>query len=168
MRPKSPPALHQTPVRRRGGTRALTLIEVLIALAAFTLAGSAITISYAMINTRATRIRCDSVASAILRAKVAKALTDPWLPQAVPVDCVVTNGQQLTTADPNDPYDVGPTVVLLTSNDEVTPLVTGKIYRNTQVFEAAAKTVTIDYQITYSYRGRQYNVYASTVRAEDK
>jgi len=29
-------------------------------------------------NTRATRVRCDAAASAILRAKVAKVLTDPW------------------------------------------------------------------------------------------
>jgi len=34
--------------------------------------------AYGLMNTRATRVRCDAAASAILRAKVAKVLTDPW------------------------------------------------------------------------------------------
>jgi hypothetical protein len=104
-----------------------------------------------------------------LRAKVAKVLTDTWIPQSVPVDCVVTSGEQQTTADPNDPYDVGPTVVLLSNSDAPgTGFVSGTLYRNTRAFEAAAKTVVIDYRLNYTFRGKTYNVYASTVRAEDK
>ena len=119
-------------------------------------------------NTRATRVRCDAAASAILRAKVAKVLTDPWIIQSVPLDCVVTTGMHLTTADPNDPYDVGPTVVLLSQSDSPqTGFVTGSIYRNTYVFESAANTVAVDYQITYTFRNKTYSVYASTVRARD-
>ena len=147
----------------------MTLLEVTIAIAVFALATFGFTLTYEMVNTRAARIRCDTVANAILRAKVAKVLTDPWIPQSVPVDCVVTNGQIPTVADPNDPYDVGPSVILLSqSASPQTGLVTGTIYRNTYVFESAPKTVVIDYQITYTFRDSTYNCYASTIRAEDK
>lgn len=113
-------------------------------------------------------MRCDSVACSILRAKVAKVLTDTWIAQSTPVDCVVTSGEIQTTADPNDPYDVGPTVTLLSSSDSPqTGFVTGTIYRNTRAFESAASTVVIDYRLTYTYRGNTYSDYASTVRAQD-
>jgi type II secretory pathway pseudopilin PulG len=153
---------------RKHAEAGMTLIEVIVALVVFTLGSIGFTMAYGLMNTRATRVRCDAAASAILRAKVAKVLTDPWIIQSVPVDCVVTNGMQLTTADPNDPYDVGPTVVLLSQSDSPqTGFVTGSIYRNTYVFESAADTVAVDYQITYAFRNKTYSVYASTVRARD-
>jgi len=161
-------AASQSLILRKRAVAGMTLIEVLVALVVFTLGSISFTVAYSLMNTRATRVRCDAAASAILRAKVAKVLTDPWIIQSVPVDCVVTNGMQLTTADPNDPYDVGPTVVLLSQSDSPqTGFVTGSIYRNTYVFESAADTVAVDYQITYAFRNKTYSVYASTVRARD-
>ena len=95
-------------------------------------------------------------------------MTDPWISQSVPVDCVLTTGSQPTTADPNDPYDVGPTVTLLSSSDSPqTPMITGTLSRNTYSFEAASQTVVIDYQLTYSFRNQTYTDYASAVRARD-
>jgi Tfp pilus assembly protein PilV len=146
----------------------MTFIEVLVALMLFTIASAGFTASYAMLNARATRLRCDAAASEILRAKIAKAMTDQWIAQSVPVDCTLTNGLQPTTADATDPYDVGPTVTLLSSSDSPqTGAITGTLYRNTYPFEAAAKTVVIDYQLTYTFRNQTYTDYASTVRAED-
>ncbi len=154
---------------RRRANAGITIIEVIIALSVFTLATVSFTMAYGLINARATRLRCDSVAASILRAKVAKVLTDTWIPASVPVDCVVTSGEQQTTADPNDPYDVGPTVVLLSGSDSPqTGFVSGTLYRNTRTFESAAKTVVIDYRLNYTFRGQTYNVYASTIRAADK
>ncbi len=147
----------------------MTILEVTFALAAFSLAAAGFTLSYQNLNSRAARVRCDTVANAILRAKIGKVLTDTWIPQTTPVDCVVTSGQIQTTADPNDPYDVGPTVTLLSSSDfPSVGVVTGTLYRNTYAFESAAKTVVIDYQLTYTFRGTTYNCYASTIRASDK
>jgi len=146
----------------------VTLLEVMVAMLVFTVATVSFTLGYGLINARATRIRCDAVATAILRGKIAKVLTDTWIVQSVPVDCVVTNGQQLTTADPNDPYDVGPTVVLLSASDSPqTGFVTGSLYRNTYAFESAANTVVVDYQLTYTFRNKTYSLYASTVRGRD-
>jgi prepilin-type N-terminal cleavage/methylation domain-containing protein len=153
---------------RSRAQRGITLIEVLVAMLVFTVATVSFTVAYGLVNKRATRVRCDAVASAILRAKIAKVLTDTWITQSVPVDCVVTNGQQLATADPNDPYDVGPTVVLLSASDSPqTGFVTGTLYRNTYAFEAAAQTVVVEYQLTYTFRNKTYSLYESTVRARD-
>jgi hypothetical protein len=147
----------------------MTLLEVTVALAIFALATCGFVLSFEALNNRAGRVRCDTVACAILRAKVAKVLTDPWIPQTTPVDCVLTSGSVPTTADPNDPYDVGPTVTVLSSSDfPQTGVVTGTLYRNTYAFQSAAKTVVIDYQLTYTFRGTSYTCSASTIRASDK
>jgi Tfp pilus assembly protein PilV len=146
----------------------MTLVEVVIAMTIFVIATIGFTGAYFMLNTRATRMRCDAVACSILRAKIAKDMTDPWITGATPVDCVLTTGAQPTTADPNDPYDVGPTVTLLDSSDSPqTPTISGTLYRSTYAFESASQTVVIDYQLTYSYRSQTYNDYASTIRARD-
>jgi Tfp pilus assembly protein PilV len=149
---------------------AITLLEVMVAMVLFVIASVGFNGAYYMLNTRATRLRCDTAASSILRAKVAKDMTDPWISQSVPVDCVVTTGSTpvATTADPNDPYDIGPTVTLLSSSDSPqTPTITGTLYRSTYAFESSAQTVVIDYQLTYAFRGRTFSDYASTVRARD-
>lgn len=140
-----------------------------MALAIFTLASASFTVGYGLLNTAATRLRADTVADSILRAKVAKVLTDQWISGTVPADCVVTSGEVACSADATDPYDVGPTVTLLSnSNAPQTALVTGNLYRTTSVFESAAKTVVIDYRLTYTFRGKTYTHYASTIRAQDK
>ena len=140
----------------------------MIAMAVFVVATIGFNGGYYMLNSRASRIRCDAVAFALLRAKIAKDMTDPWIALSTPVDCVATSGFQQTTADPNDPYDVGPTVTLLSSSDAPqTPRVTGTLSRSTYSFESASQTVAIDYQLTYSFHGKSYTDYASTVRARD-
>ena len=151
------------------GTRhAITLIEVIVALAVFVTATVAFNAAYFMLDGRSTRLRADAAAFSILRAKIGKDMTDPWITNSTPVDCVVTSGTQMTTADPNDPYDVGPTVTLLDSSDSPTSAtISGTLYRNTYAMEAAAKTVVIDYSLTYTFRGKSYTDYASTVRARD-
>ncbi len=146
----------------------MTLIEVVLAMTIFVVATVGFTAAYFMLNTRATRLRCEATASAILRAKIAKDMTDPWITQSTPVDCVLTSGTVATTADPADPYDVGPTVTILSSSDSPqTGAITGTLYRNTYAFEAAAQTVVIDYQLIYKFRGQTYTDYASTIRARD-
>jgi hypothetical protein len=146
----------------------MTLIEVISAMTLFVIATVGFTGAYFMLNTRATRMRCDTTAAAILRAKIGKDMTDPWISGTTPIDCVVTSGFQTTTADPNDPYDVGPVVTLLSSSDSPqTPVISGTLYRSTYSFESAAQTVVIDYRLTYSYRNSTYNDYASTIRARD-
>ena len=147
----------------------MTLIEVMVAMTLFVIATIGITGGYFMLNTRATRIRVDTVACSILRAKIAKDMTDPWLSNSVPVDCALTSGSAVqTVADPNDPYDTGPNVTLLDSSDSPTSAtISGTLYRNTYAMEAAAKTVVIDYSLTYTFRGKSYTDYASTVRARD-
>ncbi len=146
----------------------MTLIEVAMSMTLFVVATVGFTGAYYMLNTRATRMRCDATAAALLRAKIAKDMTDPWISGTTPVDCVVTSGLQQTTADTNDPYDIGPVVTLLSaSGSPGTPVISGTLYRNTYNFESAAKTVVIDYQLTYSYRNTTYNDYASTIRARD-
>lgn len=146
----------------------MTLLEVMVAMTLFVIATIGFTGAYYMLNTRATRLRCDATACSILRVKIAKDMTDPWISQSVPVDCVLTTGSQPTNADPNDPYDVGPTVTLLSSSDSPqTPTITGTLYRNTYSLESASQTVVIDYQLTYNFRGNTYTDYASTVRARD-
>jgi prepilin-type N-terminal cleavage/methylation domain-containing protein len=175
MHPRSPASrfqnTFQTPLRvnrRRRLRSGMTLVEVMVALMVFTLASIGFATGYNSLNARATRLRCDAVTAAILRAKVAKVLTDQWISQSTPLDCVLTNGWQTCTADPNDPYDVGPTVTLLSSSDlPQTGFITGTIYRNTYSFDASAKTVVVDYKVTYTYRNKTYTVYASTIRAQD-
>ena len=179
------PDYHAERSRREGG---MTLTEVMAALAIFAVTAVGVIIAYGFLNTTATRLRCDAVASAILRAKVAKVLTDTWIVNPVdstadsniiPVDCVVTSGEQMTTADPNDPYDAGcdpnnlpcgaNEVILLSQSDSpLLGFVTGTLYRNTRVFEAAANTVVVDYRLSYTIRGKTYNAYASAIRAQDK
>ncbi len=139
-----------------------------MAMAVFVIATVGFTGGYFMLNTRAARMRCDATAAAILRAKIGKDMTDPWISGTTPVDCVVTSGFQQTTADPGDPYDVGPVVTLLSSSDSPqTPLVSGTLYRSTYNFESVSHTVVIDYKLTYSYHDTTYNDYASTIRARD-
>ncbi len=146
----------------------MTLLEVVLAMTLFVIATIGFTGAYFMLNTRATRMRCDAVASAILRAKIAKDMTDPWISQSTPVDCVLTSGSQPTTADPSDPYDVGPTVTLLSSSDSPqTGTIMGTLYRNTYTFESPSQSVVIDYGLTYTFRGQTYTDYASTIRARD-
>jgi len=151
------------------GTRhAITLIEVIVALAVFVTATVAFNAAYFMLDGRSTRLRADAAAFSILRAKIGKDMTDPWITNSTPVDCVVTSGTQMTTADPNDPYDVGPTVTLLSSADSSqTPVLTGTLYRNTYTFQAASQTVAIDYRLTYTFWNQTYNDYVSTIRARD-
>ncbi len=159
--PRTPPAVSNA-------SAAMTLIEVVAAMTLFVIATIGFNGAYFMLNTRAARLRCDAAASAILRAKIAKDMTDPWISGSTPVDCVLTTGLQPTTADPADPYDVGPTVTLLSSSDSPqTGTITGTLYRNTYTFEAPSQTVVIDYQLTYTYRNKTYTDYASTVRARD-
>jgi hypothetical protein len=134
----------------------------------FVVASIGFTGAYYMLNARATRLRCDAVAYSLLRAKIAKDMTDPWIAANVPVDCVLTGSSIQTTADSNDPYDIGPTVTLLDSSDSPsTPTITGTLYRNTYAMESAAQTVVIDYSLTYSFRNQTYTDTASTVRARD-
>ena len=140
----------------------------MIALAVFVIATLSFNAGYFMLNSRSTRLRVDAAAFSILRAKIAKDMTDPWITGATPVDCVITSGTIATTADPNDPYDTGPAVTLLSSADNpALPEVTGTLYRNTYTFEAASQTVVIDYRMAYTIRNQTYNDYASTVRARD-
>lgn len=169
LRPDGPSAAGTTFALRSRSRAGMTIVEVTVALAIFAMASAGFTAAYGVLNKQATRLRCDAVANAILRAKVAKALTDPWIPQSTPVDCVVTSGEVQTTADPSDPYDVGPSVILLSSSDSPqTGFITGTLYRNTRAFESAAKTVVIDYRLNYTFRGKTYNNYASVIRAQDK
>jgi prepilin-type N-terminal cleavage/methylation domain-containing protein len=152
----------------RASSRGLTLIEVVIAMTIFVVASIGFTGSYFILNTRATRLRVDAVAYSLLRAKIAKDMTDPWISNSTPVDCVVTSGSAQTTADSSDPYDIGPTVTLLDSSDAPsTPTITGTLWRNTYAMESAAQTVVIDYYLTYSFRGKTYTDSASTVRSRD-
>ena len=161
------PASGARPLVSRGSA-AITLIEVAMAMTLFVIATVGFTGAYSMLNTRATRMRCDATAAAILRAKIGKDMTDPWISGTTPVDCVVTSGFQQTTADANDPYDIGPVVTLLSSSGSPgTPLISGTLYRNTYNFESVSKTVVIDYQLTYGYRKSTYTDYASTIRARD-
>lgn len=147
----------------------MTLIEVVVAITLFALTATGIVMGYGVLNKNAARLRCDAAASAILRAKVGKLLTDQWIPQSVPLDCVVTSGEQPETADPKDPYDVGATVTLLSQSDSpLVGFVTGNLYRTTSAFEAAANTVVVDYRLSYVFRGITYNSYTSTIRARDK
>jgi hypothetical protein len=148
----------------------MTLLEVVTAMSLFIIATIGFTGAHFMLNTRATRMRCDATAAAILRAKIAKDMTDPWLSGTTPVDCVLTSGTgfQQTTADPADPYDVGPVVTLLSSSDTPqTAVISGTLYRDTYSFESASQTVVIDYKLSYSYRNTLYTDYASTIRARD-
>ncbi len=150
------------------GSAAMTLIEVAMAMTLFVIATVGFTGAYYMLNARASRMRCDATAAAILRAKIGKDMTDPWISGTTPADCVVTSGFQQTTADANDPYDVGPVVTLLSnSGSPGTPVISGTLYRSTYNFESVSKTVVIDYQLTYRYRNSTYNDYASTIRARD-
>jgi prepilin-type N-terminal cleavage/methylation domain-containing protein len=148
--------------------RGITLIEVMIAIAVFVTAAVSFNAGYFMLNMRSTRLRLDAAAFSIMRAKIAKDMTDPWITGSTPVDCVITSGTVATTADPNDPYDAGPAVTLLSSADNpAVPAVAGTLYRSTYTFESASQTVVIDYRMTYVYRNQTYNDYASTVRARD-
>jgi len=156
------------PSRDTRRERGITLLEVLIAMVIIVVASIGFTSTYYLLNTRATRLRADAVAYSILRAKIAKDMTDPWISNSTPVDCVLTTGSVQTTADPSDPYDVGPTVTLLDSSDSPTSAtLTGTLYRNTYAFESAAQTVVIDYTLTYNFRNKTYTDSASTVRARD-
>ena len=140
----------------------------MVAMTVFTVAIIGFNGAYFMLNSRAARLRCDAVAASIMRTKIAKDMTDAWVSQSTPVDCVVTSGFVACTADPNDPYDIGPTVTLLSSSDSPqTPTVTGTLYRSTYTFESASQTVAIDYKIVYNFRNNTYTDYASTVRARD-
>jgi hypothetical protein len=146
----------------------MTLIEIAMAMTVFVIATIGFTAAYFMLNTRATRMRCDATAAALMRAKIAKDMTDPWTSGTTPVDCVVTSGFQQTTADPSDPYDIGPTVTLLSaSGSPGTSVISGTLYRSTYSFESVSQTVVIDYKLTYGYRSSTYNDYASTIRARD-
>jgi len=152
----------------RRSIRGITLIEVMIAMTLFVVSSIGFTGAYYMLNARATRLRIDAVAYSLLRAKIAKDMTDPWIALSVPVDCVLTGSSIQTTADSSDPYDIGPTVTLLDSSDSPsTPTVTGTLSRNTYAMESAAQTVVIDYSLTYSFRNQTYTDTASTVRARD-
>jgi hypothetical protein len=153
---------------RAGILSAMTLVEVMIAMTIFVVASIGFTGGYYELNLRAARLRCDAAGSAILRAKIAKDMTDPWVSQSIPVDCVLTATAQATTADPADPYDAGPTVTLLSSSDSPqTGTIIGTLYRNTYAFESASDTVAIDYRLVYSFRNKTYTDYASTIRARD-
>jgi hypothetical protein len=96
-------------------------------------------------------------------------MTDPWISNSVPVDCVLTSGSAVQcTADPADPYDIGPTVTLLDSSDSpTTGTIFGTLYRNTYTMESTGKTVVIDYTLSYTFRGKTYTDSISTVRARD-
>jgi Tfp pilus assembly protein PilV len=147
----------------------MTLLEVMVGMTLFVIASVGFVGAHFMLNARATRLRIDAVACSLLRAKIAKDMTDPWITNSTPVDCVLTSGSSVqTVADPNDPYDIGPTVTLLDNSDSPsTPTITGTLTRNTYAMEAAAQTVVIDYALTYSFRGKTYTDYASTIRARD-
>ena len=148
----------------------MTRLEVMIAASVFVIGALETTAIFGLFNAQAAHNRVDSAAQAILRAKVNNVLADPW-DRTTPVGCVVTSGAVPDTADPNDPFDVGPTVNLLTGRaNPAVAVATGVITRNTRAQEASAgvATVVVDYTLTYQFAGKTYVATASTARSRDR
>ena len=151
----------------------MTLLEVAVALAIFSLGAVGLVECHSLFNGWAARNRCDAAAQAILRAKVAKVLTDPW-DAAVPPDCVVTTGVVTEMADATDVWDAGtsaagaPVVLLAATESPQSGIVTGTITRQTRALDALTPTVVVDFTFSYVFRGKTYVQRASVARARDR
>lgn len=148
----------------------MTLLEVVVALTVFVVGALGTVAVYGLINDWAARNRCAAAAASVLHAAVNKVLTDPW-DTTIPVGCQLTGGNFVDNVDdPNDPFDVGSEVTLLSASaSPTTGVVTGKLKHNVRAADGAAvPTVLVDFKLTYVFRGQSYDSTAATVRARDR
>ena len=170
--PASQPRRQPRTIPVRGLSAGFTLLETMIGLGIFIIGGLGVIETLGLINNNSTVDRVMSAARLLVGAKIAKAQTDTWTPNngVVPVGCVPSAGVY-ATQDTNDPFDfaaTSTTPVTVIGSADTGANITGTMAQTVSTFEAASRTLLINYQLTFTYRGKNYTVSQSTIRAPDQ
>jgi prepilin-type N-terminal cleavage/methylation domain-containing protein len=154
-------------LRRQGGKRAFTLMEVVMALAVVGTMGAGAYVGFNSLNTYAISSRLYSEAQTAAQNQIDLILSkEPFDPANNKIPTVLTLG---ATTTPNvfiykDPVS-GNVVVTGTMNTTITDLGTTMTFAgSTTNLNTRRATVTV----SYTYRGKAYNVSMDTMRTGDQ
>jgi prepilin-type N-terminal cleavage/methylation domain-containing protein len=159
--------MQMTKSRRRGGKRAFTLMEVVMALAVVGTMGAGAYVGFNSLNTYAISSRLYTEAQTAAQNQIDLILSkEPFDPTRNKIPTVLTLG---ATTTPNvfvytDPVS-GNVVVAGTMTTTITDLgATMTFAGSTKNLNTYRATVTV----TYTYRGKTYNVSMDTMRTGDQ
>ncbi len=157
------------PRRRHGG---FTLLETMIGLAIFIIAGLGVMDMIGLINQNTTVNRALTAGRMLVQAKISKAQTDVYTPSnsVVPLSCTQPTGTY-ANQDTTDPFDFSATStspVTVVGSSDTGPVITGTMTQAVSTFEAASRTLLITYTLTFTVRSNTYTITQSTVRAPDQ
>lgn len=149
--------------------RAFTLLETMVGLSIFIIAGLSVMETIGLITQNATANRATSAARLLVQSKISKAQTDTYTPSnnVIPVGCVAPTGN-IAVADAADPFDFAGANVNIVSSTDTGAVITGKLYHYVSTFESASHALLITYTMSFTYRGKTYTVTQSTVRTPDQ
>jgi type II secretory pathway pseudopilin PulG len=153
------------PTRTSGQMRAVaafTLVEILSAVAIVVFLGAAATLSFLQLNRTAAASRCYIGAEAVAQTQIDRILSQPF-PQGgpSPVELTVGTTTQNGITIYRDPVS-GSQPVTGTLSTTITDL-SRVIIANTP----SSPLYRADVVVSYTYRGKTYNVTASTLRGAD-
>ncbi len=176
MAPLSTPVPAPASPRRHRGHGGFTLLETMIGLSLFVIAGLGVMEIIGLINQNSTANRALTAARMLVQAKISKAQTDTFTlsNKVYPASCIdpSLNAAAITAAgytvipDALDFVDTGTFTVV--GSSDTGPVITGTMARSVATFEAASKTLLVTYTLTFTYRGKNYSVTQSTIRAPDQ
>jgi len=150
--------------------RGFTLLETMIGLCVFIIAGLGTMEMFGLMNQNATANRALSAARLLVSAKIAKAQTDVYTPSngVTPVGCKQPTSGTLANQDASDPFDFAPTNVTVIGGTDTGPVITGTMNQSVSTFEAKSGTLLVTFWLNFTYRGKTYTVTQSTLRAPDQ
>ena len=154
-----------SPARRA----AFTLLETMVGLSIFLIAGLGVMEIIGLINQNATANRAISAARLLVGAKISKVQTDTYTPSnnVVPVGCVAP-ANNIAVADSADPFDFAGTGVTIIGSTDTKTVISGTLTHYVSTFESASHALLITYTMNFTYRGKTYTVTQSTCRAPDQ
>ncbi len=156
--------------RKSRAGAAFTLVETMIGLAVFVIAGLAVIEVIGLINQNSTADRALTAARMLVGEKIAKAQTDTYTPSnsVIPVGCVQPTSGTLANQDTSDAFDFSSSPVTVIGSTGTGPLITGTMNQYVSTFESASGSLLITFTVNFTYRGKAYSATQSTIRAPDQ
>ena len=155
---------------RFGRQAAFTLLEVMVGLMVFVIAGLTVIDVIGVMNQNSTVDRALTAARLLVGEKIAKAQTDTYTPtnSVTPVGCQQPTSGTLANQDTSDAFDFNSSPVTVIGNSVSGAVITGTMNQSVTTFEAASGSLLITFTVNFIYRGKAYSVSQSTIRTPDQ